>query len=236
MDLAFFSSITHLTTLTCLRSYFQERPALRLWRLICMGVTAGLLAPALGSTGYNFAPSWLPAQCLLTHSGAIFDVVAASGFRDGYNSLYMVILMVFLSSSYLSRVVQLFPSAPPVMRKFFRTSPSNILQGRMVSLRDRARSSPTKSSTLLWSMGYRLLSSIYCILKAAADLYGSLLWEVRQQLAPFMLCSIVDRRSRSRGLRWHQCGEPSRSWSTADPVLSLMTTHGDSVKLFPWYY
>ena len=182
VDLAFFSSITHLTTLTCLRSYFQARPALRLWRLACMGATAVLLAPALGSTGYPDAQLGWPAQCLLTHDLAIVvdrDGVAAAVYNKGY----MAIIMVFLISSYIIRVVQLFPLTASVLRTFFRTRPSNISQRWLMSLRDRTISSSTKPSMIFWFVGHRLLLSIYCCLKAAADLYGSLLWEVRLKLA-----------------------------------------------------
>ena len=52
VDLAWFSSITHLTTLTCLRHYFRERQGLKILRLICMAVTAGMLSCALATTGY----------------------------------------------------------------------------------------------------------------------------------------------------------------------------------------
>ena len=222
VDLAFFSSITHLTTLTCLRSYFQERPALRSWRLICMGLTAVLLATALGSTGYivdyggDPTISVIPAQCFLTHHFRNYVYaetysILESGLTYKYNTVYMVIVMTFLSSSYLIRVVQLFPSAPPVMRSFFRTRPSNIFQNWLIIWRDHAICSSTKLSILFWYIGHRLLLSIYCILKAAYDLYGSLLWEVRILMAPFIMCSMVNGRSRSLGLPWHQCGELSQS-------------------------
>ncbi len=151
-----------------------------------MGITAVLLAPALESTGYIMVPIGWPAQCLLTH-GRDLLVVDGSFSDSGYDSVYVAIVMVFLSSSYLSRVVQLFPLAPPAIWKFFLTRPNNTFQMWLVSLRNRIRSSSTKSSIFFWFMAHRILLSTYCLLKAMADLYGSLLWEVRLNLALFIL-------------------------------------------------
>ena len=180
VDLAYFSSITHLTTLTCLRSYLQKRPAIRTWRLICMGITAVMLSVALGSTGYDDHHFDWPAMCILTH-----DFVNLENewdkwiFRDyAYNSLYMAIMLCFLSFSYLSRVVQLFPSIQPTMRNFFRSRPSSAFRKYLVSLRNRATKSPRKSTSKFWLLAHWLLLSLYCLSKAVADLYGSLLWEV----------------------------------------------------------
>jgi hypothetical protein len=41
--LAWFSSLTHLSCLTLLRNYLHQRPAERIWRLICMFVLVVLL-------------------------------------------------------------------------------------------------------------------------------------------------------------------------------------------------
>lgn len=51
VDLAWFSSITHLTTLTVLRSYFRDNHAARLWRSCFMLVTVTMLGVALLPTG-----------------------------------------------------------------------------------------------------------------------------------------------------------------------------------------
>ena len=180
VDLAFFSSVTHLTTLTCLRSYLQERPAIRLWRLISMGVIAVLLAVALGSTGYYAAGDTWPAQCFLTRNLANLEGPFAAAYWGtyGYNSLYMGIVLCFLSFSYLSRVVQLFPSTQAFTRNLFRSRPSNSMQRWLVSLRDRATISSMISARKFWLLVHGLLLSVYCLSEAVADLYGSLLWEV----------------------------------------------------------
>ena len=151
-----------------------------------MGITAVLLAPALGSTGYIYVPIGWPAQCLLS-DGRDLLVVDGQFSMSGYDSVYVTIVMVFLSSSYLSRVVQLFPLAPPAIWKFFLTRPNNTFQRWLVSLRDRTDSSSTKPSIFFWFVAHRLLLSTYCLLKAVTDLYTSLIWEVRLNLALFIL-------------------------------------------------
>ena len=66
VDLAFFSSVTPLTTLTCLRGYFQKRHSLRTLRLIFMATIGIMLSVALGTTGYDgMVP--LPAKFSQVH-------------------------------------------------------------------------------------------------------------------------------------------------------------------------
>ena len=145
-----------------------------------MGVTAVMLAVALGSTGYSDrTPNW-PAMCYLTH-----DFVNLEGefdkwfFRDyEYKSTYMAIVLCFLSFSYLSRVVQLFPSIQPTLRNYFRSRPSSAVQRLLASLKECATASPRKYKSIFWLFAHRLLLSLYCLSKAVIDLYGSLLWEV----------------------------------------------------------
>lgn len=199
VDLAFFSSITHLTTLTCLRSYLKKRPAIRVWRLICMGITAVLLAVALVSTGYYNVQYVWPAQCLLTHNFASLEDPIEEGLGIGlewtyaYDSLYMAIILCFLSFSYLSRVVQLFPSTQSAMQYYLRFRPSNAVQSWLVSLRRRATASSTGTYTRkAWLMAHRLLLSFYCLSEAVADVYGSLLWEVCLKRAPFTRYIVTD--------------------------------------------
>ena len=147
-----------------------------------MGVIAVLLAVALGSTGYYDADytHTSPAQCFLTHDFANLEGPTQVAYWGtyGYGSLYMTIVLCFLSFSYLSRVVQVFPSAQAFMRNLFRSRPSKSMQRWLESIKNRASTSSTTSASKFWLSIHRLLLSIYCLSKAAADLYGSLLWEV----------------------------------------------------------
>ena len=73
VSLAWFSSLTHLATLTSLRDYFRARPAMAMCRAGFMGAVLVTLAISFGTTGYipqfgsTESPSW-PAGCLFSPS------------------------------------------------------------------------------------------------------------------------------------------------------------------------
>lgn len=134
VDSAWFSAITHLTTLTCLRRYFQTRPAPRLLRLICMGVTAVMLTCALASTGYwNNESSGLklgyPAKCFYDPD---FNLK-----KQGYNGVYVALAAGLLGISYIIRVPQLFVKTSVGMKRFCRTRPSQKLKSWVMAARKR---------------------------------------------------------------------------------------------------
>ena len=187
VDLAWFSSITHLTTLTCLRYYFQERKGLKILRLICMAVMAGMLGCALGSTGYlgnyNFTYDY-PALCLFNP-----DVLRLAGDQDNYganegynnyNSAYVTLVLLLLFVSYCARVVQLFPSGLAERRKSCHDWLSKFMRTRLLKYKKRALGKVFRN---YWALVYTLTMAFYCIFKAAADLYSSMLWEVCSPLA-----------------------------------------------------
>ena len=189
VNLAWFSSLTHLATLTVLRKYFQTRPALRLWRLIGMGANVVMLGVALGSTGfmtdYGFdLPANFPAWCL-------YHPQLAKSYTYSYKTSYIVIAMFILAVSFSTRVVLLPQRASAKMKGAFRTYPSNILKSLLASLKNRSDYSPLRSSSspvsrslsanvvhFCWVAIHIVFVSFYCLLKAAVELYGSMLWEV----------------------------------------------------------
>ena len=182
VDLAWFSSVTHLTTLTCLRHYFHRRPALRIWRILLMGITVAMLACAIGSTGFlgieTFSLSY-PAWCLY-HPNFIEEAGdKKSQFGDLYYiNVYIAVTLSFLGVSGATRLIQLFPTGCCWMRSTLRATPSNIFKRMLLLLRDKAFNPPSTLYKTFWVLTYRLLLSVYCLLKAIADLYGSVLWEV----------------------------------------------------------
>ena len=179
-DLAWFSSITHLTTLTCLRHYFQIRPALRVWRLVCMAITAVMLSVALIPTGYlsvigpRSDPSF-PAWCLYHHDLWSQD---SGNFDDSYDGWYIGITLVFLAFSYSSRVIQLFPAAMAVTYHWPPVRPSYAFHSWLLSLKKRAHDSSSILAKMLWVLLYNLFCPTWYALRAMADLWSSLLWEV----------------------------------------------------------
>ena len=191
MDLAWFSSVTHLTTLTCLRFYFQQRRGLKFLRLICMAVMAGMLSCAVGSTGYlggdNFFSYDYPAWCLFHHKlmRKYHPTIDIDDNRPlYYNKVYVVLVLLFLFVSYCSRIIQLFPSSGlDESRKSGYVWLSTLARDWLLKCKNRALGDSYRNC---WALVYTLTMTIYCIFKAAADLYSSMLWEVCSALAkPF---------------------------------------------------
>ena len=176
VDLAWFSSITHLTTLTCLRYYFQERRGLKFVRLIFMAVIVGMLSCALATTGYlgnNDYSFDYPAWCLFHKR--LLTSTNSDDESPYYNTDYVVLTLLFLCVSYGARVIQLFPSGLDELNKNGRALLSKFAQDRLVALKTRALGSFCRT---YWASVYILTLAFYCIFKAAADLYSSMLWEV----------------------------------------------------------
>ena len=196
IDLVWFSSITHLATLTSLRRYFRKRPALRLWRMTCMAITAGMLSYALIFTGFepilpeasgSGYPNILgyPAWCYLHPRELELAVKAYSQAGDTgfvrYNIPYIALIMIFLVVSYVTRTVRLFPVASDKIQTVFRTKPSVALKNKLACLEDQVGCAKTTSSRRLRRLSYKSLLSVYCLFGATFDVYMSLSWEVRTE-------------------------------------------------------
>ena len=193
VDLAWFSSITHLTTLTCLRRYFQERPGLRLWRLVFMIVIATALGCAISSTGWSMQDAdadFLPALCLY-HPSRIRDVSDDPSPTGQYDGSYIAICLTFLGISYLSRIILLYPTTSKWMRKTFRKRPSSVIQHILVQLETKKLRAYFLSEKMLLHGICTMVLSVYCLLKAAADFYSSILWEVLLLWAFFEKLSLT---------------------------------------------
>lgn len=186
-DLAWFSSITHLTTLTYLRHYFQERPALRIWRLLLMAITAILLSAALFSTGYvgDSTSASLPAWCLYhTDSQETFDT-------EVYNGWYIGVTFAVMLVSYVTRVVLLFPIAVSTVHLWFRVGPDNAFKAGLGSLEYRVINSTYSIMRLQWRLFYQLLFSLRCMLKIMIDLWSSILFEVPLKIFNILLSKTL---------------------------------------------
>ena len=174
VDLAWFSSITHLTTLTCLRHYFRQRRALSNLRVACMAANAVILAVSIGSTGWQLVAPGVPALCLFDTSWITPDNFVV------YNGLYTAITATFLAFSYLTRIIQLRPEKSTIRRWFdiSVTFPIACSDSLRRLIRDRILQS-SKRLLFVHRLVYRLVLTIHYVLKAAFDLYSSMLWEVR---------------------------------------------------------
>lgn len=179
VDLAWFSSITHLTTLTCLRHYFRQRRALSNFRIACMAVNAVILAVSIGSTGWQLANESVPALCLFDTSWIAQDTPDSFTNAGPYNDLYTAITATFLVFSYLTRIIQLRPAKSTIRRWFniFVAFPIAVSDKFRKLVRERVLQS-SKRLLFVHRFVYRLVLTVHCVLKAVSDLYSSMLWEV----------------------------------------------------------
>ena len=92
-----------------------------------------------------------------------------------YNTDYIALVLVFLCVSYGVRVVRLFPSGLDKLLKNGHARLSTFAQSWLLKHRNRSLGNLFPN---YWALVYTLTMAIYCISKAAADLYSSMLWEV----------------------------------------------------------
>ena len=166
VDLAFFSSVTHLTTLTFLREYFRKRKSLRTLRLMFVVTIGIMLSAALGTTGYELSFTSIPTWCLFQTNSVKSEI--------WYNWLYMCILLSYLILSYISRAIQLFPQSTSWRTRLQRRI-SKLARTCLRYLRKQA----LDLRGLRWVIAHNMLLSVYCPGKAAVDLYESIAVEVR---------------------------------------------------------
>ena len=123
--LAWFSSMTHLATLSVLRLYFMRRPRVRLVRLIAMVVVLGLLLAAEFVPAIGVWDPTLPLQCSIASQSTLYSGLSSPmsyessegelvlGFGTPLsNPLTATWLMFYLSVAYGNKVVSLYHNNP----------------------------------------------------------------------------------------------------------------------------
>lgn len=177
--LAWFSSLTHLTTLTILRQYFRDNPAPRLWRAILMLVMLIMLVIALLPTGdFSWFGSYdafggLPALCCFRKLIAR-SPEARFEFRV-FKTIPMLISITVLLSGYLTRVIKLSRQATAFIKFRIRTKPGKMLKDALKNSIKRARK---PNAFWYWRMKHLVLETTYVLLRAYFDIYESTIWEV----------------------------------------------------------
>ena len=183
--LAWFSSLTHLTTLTVLRQYFREHPTIRAWRVSLMLIVALLLGLALLPTGrgdWIYMDNFIPSGEFPNQSYFAGGVPALCAFRDlgpdkyePFTTSTMAMSLFVLFTSYTSRIVKLFPHTDAFAQKWLRTKPGGIMKRALDRLRKRGDS---EGAIQVWTLAHLLLLSLYLIFRATFEIFGSMLWEV----------------------------------------------------------
>ena len=133
--LVWFSSLTHLTTLTVLRQYFRETPAIRSWRAALMLVTMIMLSVALLPTGDDYwIVFWdpavpgsmlagLPVRCFYQRFASNHAFSHDGPYLEFTNERVMVISILILILGYMTRIIKLSSRATDITIYWLRLAP-----------------------------------------------------------------------------------------------------------------
>ncbi len=174
--LVWFSSFTHLATLTVLRRHLKHNSPMRWWRLLLMLLIGAGIAVALVPTG---GPRWplspwntgsdmgAPARCY-------YNVY---NFNHGNEQLGSMVCSIFiLAVSYISRAISFFERSSTAVRLYLRTKPGNVVKRLLEKL--YRRSQVSRNGKMVFSIPYWSILSIFIIFRALYDIAGSMMWEV----------------------------------------------------------
>lgn len=204
--LAWFSSLTHLSCLTLLRNYLHQRPAERIWRLICMFVLLVLLSLALLPTGnyrwqygYPATPTGRPAPqdyaiCYL-RPGQGRDTIPNPGFASidygqsrpgrpsyghtlsGNSTMAMCISVVLMSVGFVCRVSKLHQCLSNFLTGCIRDRSSHLLRKPLRTI-EAWGGTPTFLHSLQRLLLYRPLLALFLTLRILVDTWDSMFFEV----------------------------------------------------------
>ncbi|KFZ14982.1 hypothetical protein V501_02943 [Pseudogymnoascus sp. VKM F-4519 (FW-2642)] len=156
--LAWFSSVTHLTTLTFLRRYIQDNRAIRILRLVLMLVLMPMLAVALIPTG---------GECGLENYERTknkFDV--------------MMVSEAMLIGSSLTRVFKLFRGSSEFSKTWLRHKPAKMCKRIASKLEERYYDSYLNSARGMYIACYCAIMAFITFARAIYDCVDSLLFEI----------------------------------------------------------
>lgn len=182
--LVWFSSLTHLTTLTVLRQYFRDNSALRSWRIVFMLITVIMLGVALVPTGNPFWQTlmWnnkydamisIPVLCYYQPDAPSWAFYGLKG--PTFNT---TVSIVVLFVGYLTRLIKLSNKAAAFNKYWLRTAPGALWKNWMIECDNVDRSN---SRYLLHKVRYIIMEVAYVCLHGWYEVYDSMLWEVSFQ-------------------------------------------------------
>jgi hypothetical protein len=173
--LVWFSSFTHLATLTFPRGYLHENSPLRWWRLFFMTALIGLLTAALVPTRRG---DWLPDdQPALSGTPALCMFDYSQSPPESASWITMLFSILVLSISYTTRAIKLFKWSSEASRSFFRTTPGNALKKHLGIL--YTGSQKTKANKWILSTPYYVILAVFLVIRSWMDFLETMFWEVR---------------------------------------------------------
>lgn len=199
VNLAWFSSLTHLTTLTFLRHRLRQQRGMAISRAILMGIIIVLLAVSLVPAGFSarnknarldFRPiSAIPAICFFHKSSLGLVQENLQNYTEAsivYNIPTVVLSITYLVISYLTRVIRIFKPTSDFAQIWVRAKPSKGIKAAY-RYAEKKSNEGSRSSFLIWRVPMALLLLNYVVFKAIYEVASSVAWEVRP-VTPFLSC------------------------------------------------
>jgi len=185
VNLAWFSAMTHLLTLTTLRTQIRGSKTMRALRVVGMGCLVVMLIVALVPVGFVLVDgqfvSNFPAWCLYRpHMDWKIspNQTPSPGDESGnYSWAYVIFAILVLLFGYVSRVRLLFGDEKTLVRDILHIphlNLGNLIESRLEGLKEKSGN----ELGLLAGLEYKLIHSIFILSISAADLYTTTLWEV----------------------------------------------------------
>ena len=174
--LAWFSSLTHLSGLSVLRSYLYKRPGECLWRWIAMAVIIVMLVTAIVPTG-NF--NWFGKHQQLQPPPGSYAICfyghPVPKSSQAYPSTVISTLLLILG--FLNRVVRLHKRLSIDLAQCLRSWLSDFAKKylRRIYAWCDVQTTPHSLSRLLV---YRPLLSIFLVCRVSLDMWSSMFLEV----------------------------------------------------------
>ncbi|OQD73997.1 hypothetical protein PENANT_c191G11629 [Penicillium antarcticum] len=194
--LAWFSSLTHLSCLTLLRNYLHQRPAERIWRLICMFVLVVLLILAFLPTanyrwqyGYSAKSTGRPAPqdyaiCYLIPvqrpdpaPNYMYVSVDNGHVLSDSSMMAMSISVVLVFVGFVCRVLKLHQSLSSFLARTIRGRISHMLRKPLRTIEGWCVT-PSFLHSLQRLLLYRPLLALFLTLRILVDTWDSMFFEV----------------------------------------------------------
>ena len=142
-----------------------------------MSVMAVLLVLALLPSGDTIKSPTEPALCVFR--GLVGrDPQDRYEFDAYYSGPAMIISITILFSGYLTRFVRLSESGSNSIRKWIRIKPGHIITKARITILQQANKTSLHPWYLVCTSSFVFIEISYVLLRAIADIFESLLWEV----------------------------------------------------------
>jgi hypothetical protein len=165
-----FSSFTHLPTLTFLRGYLHENSPLRWWRIFFIAALIGLLTAALVPTGRG---DWLPdTQPAMSGMPALCMFKYPRSHPNSASLVTMLFSILVLTISYTTRAIKLFKWSSQKSRRIFRTIPGDAVKQHLGNLYTASQGTTTNKK--IFSRSYILTLATLLAIRSWMDFLESM--------------------------------------------------------------